>query len=96
MGKEYSVNIGECERNERDMLYFQARKPKQPSVQGARRICFNFSQTLEISFLTSYYLLAAQGMVNLPELFQKYPEFSDQTKTQLRHYIGMIDLYLNT
>jgi hypothetical protein len=93
-GCGHSVNIGEGrERGER-VLFVQARKPQAENVVAAEKYIFHYGETVKISVLISYYLLAARGLINLPELHEKYPELSVVERMNLRDCMQGLDSYL--
>jgi len=93
-GCGHSVNIGEAlERGER-FLFVQARKPQAPGVIPAEKYTFRYSEISKISFLISYYLLSARGLLSLPDLYEKYPDLAPVDRMNLTECTQGLDSYL--
>lgn len=95
-GCGFSVNIGEGRENGEKVLFFQARKPQGAGVTAAEKHFFRYGEIVKISYLISYYLLAARGLINMPDLNDKYPDLAPHERASLKKAMLSLDQYLHT
>lgn len=93
-GCGFSVNIGEGREDGKKVLFLQARKPQAPGVVPAEKHYFRYGETIKLSYLISYYLLAARGLISMPDLVAKYPELSATDRATLKEAMRSLDHYL--
>ena len=91
MGMSQSIRLGEFRSKERPLLAIHPMLPERQHTGPSKQIMVGFDQTLEAAFLTSYFLLASKGMVNLPDLWAKFPEFDKARRDALEPYMDVID-----
>jgi len=94
-GCNFSVNIGEGREDGDKVLFLQARKPQAPGVTAAQKHYFRYGETVKLSYLISYYLLAARGLISLPDLNAKYPDLSTAERLELKQAMQSLDQYLS-
>lgn len=93
-GCGFSVNIGEGREDAEKVLFLQARKPQAPGVAAAQKHYFRYGETVKLSYLISYYLLAARGLISMPDLIAKYPELTVADRAMLKEAVQSLDHYL--
>lgn len=94
-GDDHSVNIGETWRAGDRYFYVQPRKPWAPNQKSASKHLFNANEVVKMSYLTTYYLMAVRGAVNMPDLNECYPDMTIQDRRSMRPVIEMMDQYIN-
>ena len=94
-GCGFSVNIGEGREDGEKVLFLQARKPQVPGVCAAQKHYFRYGETVKLSYLISYYLLAARGLINMPDLNAKYPDLTLDDRLSLKEAMVSLDNYLS-
>lgn len=95
-GCGFSANIGEGRDRGERVLFVQARKPQAENVTAAEKYIFRYGETVKISFLISYYLLAARELLSVPELLAKYPDLAVADRMNLKEAMDGLDYYLRS